>query len=157
MTNVSSSGTEHGQRQLNGPQTTGREYRNLSQPTHAMAQMNLGGGLNRLRQSETDPPGLLYWTTPALHRDLDLTGTIELQLDATPDAAFIVVLQDVDENENAINVTSGYLRASLRKVDQRVQFFGVPLNSSRSDFSDTGGVPWLICVCTCREAGIFSS
>ena len=37
MTNVSSSGTEHGQRQLNGPQTTGREYRNLSQPSHIMA------------------------------------------------------------------------------------------------------------------------
>ena len=37
MTNVSSSGIEHGQRQLNGPQTTGREYRNLSQPSHIMA------------------------------------------------------------------------------------------------------------------------
>ena len=32
MTKSPVSGTEHGQRQLNGPQTTGREYRNLSQP-----------------------------------------------------------------------------------------------------------------------------
>jgi hypothetical protein len=29
-------GIEPGQRQLNGPQTTGREYRNLSAPTHGM-------------------------------------------------------------------------------------------------------------------------
>ena len=28
------SGTEPGQRQLNGPQTTGREYQNLSEPRH---------------------------------------------------------------------------------------------------------------------------
>jgi putative CocE/NonD family hydrolase len=37
MTNVQVSGIDPGQRRLNGPQTTGREYRNLSQPTHAMA------------------------------------------------------------------------------------------------------------------------
>jgi predicted acyl esterase len=37
MSNVPSSGVGPGQRRLNGPQTTGREYRNLSQPTHAMA------------------------------------------------------------------------------------------------------------------------
>ena len=37
MTNVPSSGVERGQRKLNGPQTTGREYRNLSQPVHVMA------------------------------------------------------------------------------------------------------------------------
>ena len=37
MTTVQSSGIEPGQRRLNGPQTTGREYRNLSQPAHAMA------------------------------------------------------------------------------------------------------------------------
>ncbi len=31
-------GFEKGQRRLNGPQTTGRDYRNLSQPTHAMTR-----------------------------------------------------------------------------------------------------------------------
>jgi predicted acyl esterase len=36
--NVPSSGIDPEQRRLNGPQTTGRDYRNLSQPTHAMAQ-----------------------------------------------------------------------------------------------------------------------
>jgi uncharacterized protein len=38
MTNLQSSGIDPGQRRLNGPQTTGREYRNLSQPIYAMAQ-----------------------------------------------------------------------------------------------------------------------
>ena len=83
--------------------------------------MNLGGGLNRPRASETDPPPFLEWTTAPLSHDLDLIGPIELQLDAActaPETAFIAVLQDVDENENAINVTGGYLRASLREVDE---------------------------------------
>jgi uncharacterized protein len=83
--------------------------------------MNLGGGLNRPRPSETDPPSFLHWTTPPLPRDLDLVGPIELQLDAActaPDTAFIAVLQDVDEEQNAVNITSGYLRAGLRQLDE---------------------------------------
>jgi uncharacterized protein len=100
--------------------------------------MNLGGGLNRPRPSETDPPGMLQWTTPALGRDLDVTGTIELQLDAActaPDTAFIAVLQDVDENGKAINVTSGFLRAGLREVDDTTSKPGAP--SLRCDSFDT--------------------
>jgi predicted acyl esterase len=38
MISVPASGIEPGQRRLNGPQTTGREYRKLSQPTHLMSQ-----------------------------------------------------------------------------------------------------------------------
>jgi predicted acyl esterase len=92
--------------------------------------MNLGGGLNRPRASETDPPLLLHWTTPPLLHDLDLIGPIELQLDTTctaPDTAFLSVLQDVDEHENAINVTAGYLRAGLRGVDEAPSKRGVPV------------------------------
>ncbi len=95
----------------------------------ARTYMNLGGGLNRPRASETDPPAFLEWTTPPLAYDLDLTGPIELRLDATctaPDTAFIAVLQDVDENGNAINVTGGYLRASLRYVDEAASKHGAP-------------------------------
>jgi uncharacterized protein len=91
--------------------------------------MNLGGGLNRPRASETDPPSFLQWTTSALPHDLDLIGAIELQLDAActvPDTAFMAVLQDMDENENAINVTAGYLRASLREVDEAASKRGAP-------------------------------
>ena len=35
---VRASGIEPGQRRLNGPQTTGREYRNLSRPVHAITR-----------------------------------------------------------------------------------------------------------------------
>ena len=38
MTKIRASGIEPGQRRLNGPQTTGRNYRNLSLPTHDMTR-----------------------------------------------------------------------------------------------------------------------
>ncbi|MGB8540589.1 MAG: CocE/NonD family hydrolase C-terminal non-catalytic domain-containing protein [Candidatus Acidiferrales bacterium] len=97
--------------------------------------MNLGAGLNRPRASETDPPAFLHWTTSPLPHDLDLIGPIELRLDATctaPDAAFIAVLQDVDTNENAVNVTAGYLRASLRAVDEGASKPGAPVLPCRT-------------------------
>jgi uncharacterized protein len=97
--------------------------------------MNLGSGLNRPRASETDPPAFLHWTTPPLPHDLDLTGPIELQLDAActaPDTAFIAVLQDVDENEKAINITSGYLRAGLRALDEAASKPGAPVSPCRT-------------------------
>jgi len=99
------------------------------------AYMNLGAGLNRPRASETDPPGFLHWTTQPLPHDLDLIGPIELQLDATctaPDTAFIAVLQDVDENEKAIDVTAGYLRAGLREVDEAASQLGAPVLPCRT-------------------------
>jgi predicted acyl esterase len=37
---MSVAGTEPGQRRLNGPQTTGRTYRNLSAPQYTMARDN---------------------------------------------------------------------------------------------------------------------
>ena len=97
--------------------------------------MNLGGGLNRPRASETDPPAFLHWTTPPLPHDLDLTGPIELQLDAActaPDTAFIAVLQEVDENNEPVNITSGYLRAGLRAVDEASTKPGAPVLTCRT-------------------------
>ena len=97
--------------------------------------MNLGAGLNRPRASETDPPSSLQWTTPPLPHALDLIGPVELQLDAActaPDTAFIAVLQDVDENEKAIDVTAGYLRASLREVDEAASKLGAPVLPCRT-------------------------
>jgi uncharacterized protein len=101
----------------------------------ARTYMNLGGGLNRPRASETDPPTFLHWTTPPLPHDLDLTGPIELQLDAActaPDTAFIAVLQEVDENEKPVNITSGYLRAGLRAVDEAATKPGAPVLTCRT-------------------------
>jgi uncharacterized protein len=97
--------------------------------------MNLGGGLNRPRASETDPPEFLHWTTAPLPHDLDLTGPIELQLDAActaPDTAFIAVLQEVDENNKPVNITSGYLRAGLRAVDEAATKPGAPVLRCRT-------------------------
>ena len=97
--------------------------------------MNLGGGLNRPRPSETDPPGFLEWSTPPLTRDLDMIGPIELQLVATstaPNTAFVAVLQDVDENENAVNITAGYLRAGLRAVGESESKPGAPTLACRT-------------------------
>ena len=37
---MSIAGTDPGQRQLNGPQTSGRSYRNLSEPQYSMARDN---------------------------------------------------------------------------------------------------------------------
>jgi predicted acyl esterase len=92
--------------------------------------MNLAGGLNRPRPSETDPPSFLQWTTAPLIGDLDCVGPIELQLDAActaPDTAFIAVLQDIDEEENAVDFTSGYLRAGLREVNEAASKPGIPV------------------------------
>ncbi len=92
--------------------------------------MNLGGGLNRPHPSETDPHLLLHWTTMLVSHGLDLVGAIELGLDAAwtaPATAFIAVLQDVDEAENAVNITSGYLRAGLREVDEVASKPGSPV------------------------------
>jgi predicted acyl esterase len=97
--------------------------------------MNLGGGLNRPRASETDPPAFLQWTTAPLGHDLDLIGPIELQLDASctaPDTAFIAVLQDLDQSGRGINVTAGYLRASLRGVDEATSKRGAPFLPCRT-------------------------
>jgi uncharacterized protein len=82
--------------------------------------MSLGAGLNRPRASETDPASFLAWDTPPLTHDLDVVGPIELQLDAmstAPDTAFIAVLQDIDTAGHPIDVTAGFVRAGLRKVD----------------------------------------
>jgi len=92
--------------------------------------MNLGAGLNRPRASETDPASYLAWDTPPLTHDLDVVGPVELQLDAictAPDTAFIVVLQDIDAAGHPVDVTAGYLRAGLRKVDESASEPGAPV------------------------------
>jgi predicted acyl esterase len=73
--------------------------------------------------------------TPSLQRDLDLTGPIELQLEAActaPDTAFIVVLQDLDEQGKVTNVTAGHLRAGLRIIDEAASKPGAPVLSCQT-------------------------
>ena len=97
--------------------------------------MVLGGGLNREEASETDPPAELVWSSDALTEDLDLIGDGELVLSASAtaaDTAWIVTLSDVDPSGTAIPVTAGYLRASLRTVDEESSPPGAPKLNCRT-------------------------
>ena len=93
------------------------------------AYMTLGAGLARAQASTADPPSHLVWTSAPLEQDLDMLGHVELRLDASStatDTAWIVVLQDVDEAGYASDVTAGYLRASLREIDEAASRPGAP-------------------------------
>lgn len=48
--------------------------------------MTLGAGLAGAHASATDPPSMLTWNSEPLNRDFDMTGDIELRLDATSTA-----------------------------------------------------------------------
>jgi len=92
--------------------------------------MNLGAGMQRPGPSETDPPSHLQWDSAPLSADLDMTGPIELQLDAActaPDTAFMAILLDVDDKGQADIVSAGYLRAGLRAMDKVASKTGAPL------------------------------
>ena len=91
--------------------------------------MSSGAGLNRDHPSPVDPVPSLTWTSRPLEHDLDIVGEIELQLDAistAPDTAWIAILQDVDTSGAVTEVTAGYLRASLRAVDESNSRLGAP-------------------------------
>jgi hypothetical protein len=93
------------------------------------AFMSLGAGLNRAQASAADPPSSLTWETEPFAGDLDVLGTIELRLDATAsaaDTAWIITLQDVAADGTTTNVTAGFLRASLRAVDEAASKPGAP-------------------------------
>ena len=82
--------------------------------------MALGSGLGRARPSETDPPALLEWTSAPLAQALDVVGDFEVELRASStaiDTAWIVTLQDVAPDGTVVDVTAGWLRASLRRAD----------------------------------------
>ena len=64
----------------------------------------------------------LQWATPALLRDTEMTGPAALYLHAsidTNDTNFIAKIYDIDAAGNRQLVTSGYLKASHRELDQQ--------------------------------------
>ena len=96
----------------------------------AMDYLTLGAGLNRAQPSPTDPPSYLTWTSDPLDEDLDMAGDIELRLVArstAADTAWIATLQDIEPDGTSADVTAGYLRASLRKVDEDASRPGAPV------------------------------
>jgi predicted acyl esterase len=91
--------------------------------------MTLGGGLGRVAPRPTDPPTMLSWTTAPLGADLDVIGDIELRLDAiatAADTAWIATLQDVAPDGTITEVTAGWLRATLREIDETASRPGAP-------------------------------
>lgn len=89
-----------------------------------------GSGLGRAESRETDPPASLSWTTAPLEADVDLVGNLELRLDASTtaiDTAWILLLEDVAPDGTAETVTQGWLRASLREVDDEASVPGAPV------------------------------
>ncbi len=90
----------------------------------------LGTGLQRRSARPTDPPSLLSWQTAPLEADLDVVGDIELCLDASAtasDTGWIVLLEDVAPDGSAETITQGWLRASLREVDEGRSRPGAPV------------------------------
>lgn len=113
--------------------TLGRDAAGAAQAGRTL--MVLGAGLNREQASETDPPAELAWSSAVLTEDLDLTGDGELVLSASAtaaDTAWIVTLSDVDPAGTADPVTAGYLRASMRTVDEQSSPPGAPKLSCRT-------------------------
>lgn len=75
-------------------------------------------------------PSHLQWESPALPADLDVVGDIELRLDAslsTADGGWLVTLLDVAEDGRARTITAGWLRATLRTVDEAASRYGAPV------------------------------
>ena len=101
----------------------------------ARQYLTLGAGLNRATASPTDPPASLVWTSAPLPEGWDVVGDLELVLHATAtaaDTAWIATLQDVDPDSTCVDVTAGYLRASLRAVDETASRPGHPVLPCRA-------------------------
>lgn len=97
--------------------------------------MVLGAGLGRAKPSPIDPPSTLTWTGEPLGEDLDVVGDVELRLVASAtaiDTAWMAMLQDVAPGGEATDVTAGWLRASLREVDEAASRPGAPVLPCRN-------------------------
>ncbi|RDH79795.1 CocE/NonD family hydrolase [Mycolicibacterium moriokaense] len=101
----------------------------------AVEFMVLGAGLGRARTSPIDPPSSLSWTSAPLDATIDVVGDIELRLVASAtaaDTAWIVTLQDVAPDDVVDDVTAGWLRASMREIDEAASRPGAPVLPCRT-------------------------
>jgi uncharacterized protein len=92
--------------------------------------MTLGAGLGRAKPSQVDPPALLTWTSSPMTEPVDVVGDIELRLIASAtaaDTAWIATLQHISADGSVEEVTAGWLRASLREVDEAASTPGAPV------------------------------
>lgn len=92
--------------------------------------MTLGAGLGRAKASAIDPPATLTWTSAPFEAELDVVGNAELRLVASAtaaDTAWIATLQHVAADGTIEELTAGWLRASLREVDENASVPGSPV------------------------------
>ncbi|MEY8014498.1 CocE/NonD family hydrolase C-terminal non-catalytic domain-containing protein [Mycobacterium servetii] len=107
----------------------------LTWPPGGREFLVLGAGLGRVRASETDPPPILAWDSAPLDADLDVAGDIELLLIASAtaiDVACMATLQDAGPDGEVLEVTAGWLRGSMREVDQAASPPGAPVLPCRT-------------------------
>ena len=80
-----------------------------------------------------DPPHLpdtLTWDSPPLENAVSVAGDVELALDASItafDTSWIAIVYDVPPSGPAAPVTGGWLRASLRAIDEDASRPGRPV------------------------------
>jgi hypothetical protein len=80
-------------------------------------------------------PAALDWETEVLAENLDVVGEIELRLTAissASDTAWIALLLDVAPDGSTTEVTAGWLKGSLRKVDEEASRPGRPVLRCRT-------------------------
>ena len=132
MTTIRASGIEPGQRRLNGPQTTGRNYRNLSQPTHTMTRdddvpVPMRDGINLL--ADVHRPGgperypVLIAASPYPRQIQDLgapAGFIRSSLTRCLPAVF-PFLGDPDQVLDLIG-SPGWIRTSDHSINSRMLY-----------------------------------
>jgi len=138
---IQASGIEPGQRHLNGPQTTGRNYRNLSQPQYAIVRDNevavpMRDGVNLLANvlclSEVDRYPVLVAASP-YPRQIQNTGA---------------PLGIVEAGQSDFFVPRGYVHviANCRGTSGSGGFFGFCDGQERRDMHDlvewAGAQPW---------------
>jgi uncharacterized protein len=121
-------GTEPRELALHADGTLGADEGDPGHQTY----MTLGAGLNRARPS---PARLAQLGQRPLPGDLDVIGDLELRIDAVAsaaDTAWIALVQDIAPDGASDEVTAGYLRTSLREVDDAASQPGAPALLCRS-------------------------
>jgi uncharacterized protein len=109
--------------------------------------LNADGSLGRTEISGSREYAMadqVHWTSAPIEADLDLVGPMEVELSATSTAAdtgWIVLLQDVAPDGSTSDVTQGWLRASLRAVDEAASTPGHPVLSLRTPVPVPPGEP----------------
>lgn len=93
----------------------------LSEPEPFPAGVVPPDGFYQAPMTVTNVTGAVSYRTPTLQEDTEITGPCALYLNAsidTDDTNWIVRISDIDPRGNRTMVTTGWLKASLREIDE---------------------------------------